>query len=128
MVKPNSLKIKDDDIVRIYKENKQNDWGKQIYFLAHLNGASEMDIVSILERRSDDLGTAARPKRTSPNDYILILPTPSPRAFDQIALQRIDATKAKAKHAIDELKAVVRSLEMVEVSIKENGLQNKNVY
>lgn len=124
-LKPNSLRVPDDDIVRIYKENKHQDWAKQIKFLARLNGASEMDIVSILERRSSDLGAAARPVRTSASDYGLIMPTPAPKAFEQVVLRRINTAKEKVSSAIKEMNSVLRMLEVLEDGVKENGAQNR---
>lgn len=124
VIAPDSLKIPDDDIVRIYRENKQGDWAKQVNFLARLNGASEMDIVSILIRRSSDLGAAARPVRTGPSTFGFVLPTPSPRAFDQVVLKRIEAARQKVEAAISELNSTLRTLDTIEEGILENGRQN----
>lgn len=124
VIAPDSLKIPDDDIVRIYRENKQGDWAKQVNFLARLNGASEMDIVSILIRRSSDLGAAARPVRTGPSTFGFVLPTPSPRAFDQVVLKRIDTARQKVEAAISELNSTLRTLDTIEEGILENGRQN----
>lgn len=124
IIAPNSLKIPDDDIVRIYRENKQGDWAKQVNFLARLNGASEMDIVSVLIRRSSDLGAAARPVRTGPSTFGFVLPTPSPRAFDQVVLKRIEVARQKVEAAISDLQSTLRTLDTIAEGIVENGKQN----
>lgn len=126
MIKPNSLKMPDDDIVRVYKENRLKDWAKQINALARVNGVPEMAIVSILERRSDDLGAAAIPRRTGNTSYGLILPTPSPDAFDQVMLQRIAAIRTKVNSMEESAKSILRSLDALEEGILENNAHNNS--
>lgn len=116
---PNSFKLSDDDIVRLYKENRADDWGKMIMNLARVAGASDKDIVSILNRRSDELGTAPVPKMTG-STFSFIRPAVRSFSMDDLMLRRVQAAKQHAKEAIDEMESLVKLLDGIELGLRES--------
>lgn len=120
MVKPNSFRLPDDEIVRLYKENRLGDWAKMIPSIARVAGATEQQLVSILNRRSDDLGMCPTPHWTG-HTFVLVMPKPSVKSINDILLRRIQMARTHANAAIDEMKNLVKILNGIEAGIKENA-------
>lgn len=117
MVQPNSLTLPDDEIVRLYRDNRVGDWAQMIKNLARINGATERQIVSILNRRTRDLGDAPTPTWTG-STYTLIAPPKRPVAIDDILLRRI----VMVLKGLDSISAEISRLRDLAESLK-SGLE-----
>ena len=123
MTTPNSLRLPDDEIVRIYREARPGTHAQSVKTLARVCGASERAIVSILERRSADLGMAPRPK-WSGHTYGFITPTARSVAIDDVMRTRLMKMKHHIDNAQKEFEAMRKLLEAMEDGIQDNIYAN----
>lgn len=120
MVQPNSLTLPDDEIVRLYRENRVGDWAQMIKNLARINGATERQIVSILNRRTRDLGDAPTPTWTG-STYALIAPPKRPVAIDDILLKRINMVIKSLNSIISEAEKTKEMAESLKLGLEESA-------
>lgn len=123
MARPNSFKLSDDDIVRLYKENRLGDWSKMIVSIARVAGATESDIVSILSRRSEELGSAPTPKMAG-STFTFIRPTARSVTLDDLLLRRVQTARNLARATISEMEEIVKLLGGVETGLREGVRSN----
>lgn len=120
MVQPNSLTLPDDEIVRLYRENRVGDWAQMIKNLARINGATERQIVSILNRRTRDLGDAPTPTWTG-STYALIAPPKRPVGIDDILVKRINMVIKSLNHIISEAEKTKEMAESLKLGLEESA-------
>ena len=123
MTAPNSLRLPDDEIVRIYREARPGTHAQSVKTLAHVCGASERAIVSILERRSADLGMAPRPK-WSGHTYGFITPAARSISIDDVMRTRLMKLKHYMENIQKEFDAMERLLEAMEDGLQDNIYAN----